>query len=540
MIEPAFALGIKLPETIELDSESENTPFPIETFPLAVQEFCEDVGRVTLAPIEFSASLCLGVLSACLGKGVVIPNAFKGMRGLPTLQIALALESGTGKTAVSTPVLAPLVRWCKEQREIDKAEQSSIIGQIKLLEKEIHEHTQELKKGGDYGAIQRQVIEKQTEIDQLKREAIPPVYRLEDATLEALVVQLGINGVHGQEAVFSVSDDARQAISTLLGRYTKNGSIDDNLLVKGFSWSPHQQHRRSEGGSVELDSPCVGLLWCIQPDLLHKLLGTPELLSSGFLQRLILLEIDWPAQEYTDLGDLDNMRSVAWDHLLDVLLNTYRLASNPLEVSITDEAKRLMIDYYNSLVPRVNDPTDLKDVRSSVARWAEWAWRVALVFHVVQYRKEATKEPISQETAQNAISLTRWYADRKLALLAKGRSNNKLNLDEKIIDLAIEKEFLVAADLQQAGLVRTASEARAYLDRLVATGNLVYQAKEAEHTKPDRRTGKLGKGGPVSHRYILRSKVITHENNAINANNEEDTHAPQSVYSVYNGLGDRK
>ena len=155
--------------------ETEYTPFPIETFPLAVQEFCEDVGRVTQAPIEFSASLCLGVLSACLGKGVVIPNAFKGMRGLPTLQIALALESGTGKTAVSTPVLAPLVRWCKEQREINKAEQSSIIGQIKLLEREIHDHTHELGKGGDYGAIQRQVIEKQMKIDQLKRKATPPV-----------------------------------------------------------------------------------------------------------------------------------------------------------------------------------------------------------------------------------------------------------------------------------------------------------------------------------------------------------------------------
>jgi hypothetical protein len=75
MIEPLVALGLKLPEPVlnEIDLEA---PFPIETFPLAVQEFCEDVGRVTQAPIEFSASLCLGVLSACLGKGVVIPNAF--------------------------------------------------------------------------------------------------------------------------------------------------------------------------------------------------------------------------------------------------------------------------------------------------------------------------------------------------------------------------------------------------------------------------------------------------------------------------------
>jgi hypothetical protein len=93
----------------------------------------------------------------------------------------------------------------------------------------------------------------------------------------------------------------------------------------------------------------------------------------------------------------------------------------------------------------------------------------------------------------------------------------------------------VAADLQQAGFVKTASEARAYLDRLVATGNLVYQAKEAEHTKPDPRTGRLGKGGPVSHRYILRGKVITHENNAINAINEEDTQSHKACVAFIEG-----
>lgn len=504
--------------------EVENTPFPIETFPLAVQEFCEDVGRVTQAPIEFSASLCLGVLSACLGKGVVIPNAFKGMRGLPTLQIALSLESGTGKTTVFSPVLAPFDQWCKDQREINRAQQSSIIGQIKMLEREIQAHNSQIKEGADYGAIQRDVIEKQTKLDALKREALPPLYKLEDATLEAMAVQLGVNGVHGQEAVFSVSDDARQAISTFLGRYSKNGAVDDNLLVKGFSWSQHHQHRRSDGGSVELDAPCVGLLWCIQPDLRKKLFGTAELMNSGFLQRLIFLEIDWPAQPYTDTGDFDPTRRGSWDQLIAELLNTYRLIPKPYEVSITAEAKRLLIEYHDSLVPRQNDPTDLKDVRSFVARWAEWAWRVALVFHVAQHRQSAANNPISLETAQNAINLTKWYVDRKLALLVRGRTDRRKNLDEEIIELATKKESLAASDLVQARLVGTAEDARAHLDRLAASGNLIHEAKKAEHTKPDSRTGKLGKGGPISHRYILRGKAISYENNAINANNGEVAH----------------
>jgi hypothetical protein len=325
--------------------------------------------------------------------------------------------------------------------------------------------------------------------------------------------------------VFSVSDDARQAISTFLGRYSKNGAVDDNLLVKGFSWSQHHQHRRSDGGSVELDAPCVGLLWCIQPDLLKKLFGTSELMNSGFLQRLIFLEIDWPAQLYTDTGDFNLARRSNWDQLLSGLLNTYRLIPKPYEVSITAEAKCLLIDYHDSLVPRQNDPTDLKDVRSFVARWAEWAWRVALVFHVVQHRKSAADSPISQETAQNAITLTKWYVDRKLALLVRGRMDSRKDLDEKIIALATKNDYLVAADLQQAGLAEKASDARTHLDRLVATGDLLHESKEAEHTKPNPRTGKLGRGGPVSHRYILRGKAKTEENNAINAMNGEVAHA---------------
>lgn len=528
MIEPAVALGVKIPYREENDWELSKTPFPIEAFPDAIQEICHELKRVTQAPIEFSASVCLGVLSASLGKGVVIPNAFRGMRGLSTLQIALALESGSGKTTVFNHVLAPFVRWSKEQREINKANQSSITGQIKLLEKDIQHLTSDLKSGSDYATIQRQVIDRQKELDDLKKKSLSPEYRVEDITLEAMAVQIGVNGTNGQESVFSVSDDARQAISTLLGRYSKNGAVDDNLLVKGFSWSPHQQHRRSEGGSVNLDSPCVVVLWCLQPDLLEKLIGQPELLSSGFLQRFILDEIFWPAEEYTDPGEFDAVVRASWDHLVDVLLNTYRMAPNPHEVQASAEAKQLLLQYRNSLVGRVNDPDDLKDVRSFADRWAEWAWRLSLLFHVVLHRKEAIAMPLAVETAQNALLVTEYYAEKKLAVLSGARLLNERNLNEKILNYmrGVSSGCVSVGDLIRARIAHSAEIGRTYLDRLVLQGDL----KKTEESP-------IG-GGPLKIRYYL--KAFAPFEPATNATNEDSVHDSSGVRNVRSNRGRSK
>jgi hypothetical protein len=82
------------------------------------------------------------------------------------------------------------------------------------------------------------------------------------------------------------------------------------------------------------------------------------------------------------------------------------------------------------------------------------------------------------------------------------------------------------ADLITNRLARSANEARAYLDRMVKDGSLVLVEKEAVHTKPDPRTGLVGKGGPVSRRYYLTQKAPTYPAiNAINAINEEPAYA---------------
>jgi hypothetical protein len=201
------------------------------------------------------------------------------------------------------------------------------------------------------------------------------------------------------------------------------------------------------------------------------------------------------------------------------------MAPNPHEVQASSEAKQLLLQYRNSLVGRVNDPNDLKDVRSFADRWAEWAWRLSLLFHVVLYRKEAMAIPLAVETAQNALILTEYYAEKKLAVLSGARLLNERNLNEKILNhmRSVSSGCVSASDLKRARIVHSAEIGRSCLDRLVLRGDL----KKTEESP-------IG-GGPLKIRYYL--KAFAPFEPATNATNEDSVHTSSSVRNVRSNRG---
>jgi replicative DNA helicase len=496
----------------EESSEVEVVPFPTHALPAEVSSFCTELARVTQAPIEITAAACLSNLSACLGKGVVIPNAFRGESSKPTLQFLIACESGTGKSTVFRPVMAPFNNWVATQKDaFNKNVLPSHTTRASILENEISSKTKLASRttnSVDRDMLEVEITNKQSEFNALKSKMTFPAFLLEDCTIEAMAVVLGKNGETGQEAVFVISDDARQALATLLGKYT-NGETTDNLLVKGYSWSPHIQNRRKDGGSVDLIGPCVNVSLMVQPDLLDRIISHPDLMHSGFLQRVILDEISWPAEEYSDPGEYDSAITSAWDSLVVSLLNFYRLAPEPHKVACTDEAKRLLIEYRNQLVHRIRNPGDLADVRSVADRWGEWAWRFALTFHCTIYGETAPEMPLEPQIAKNGIVLAEYYSNRKLSALYYTRDNRKNTIRTQILELAQDKEFIVAADVQRKRLARSAEEARLHLNQLHSAGHL----KRLEIKCPG--------GGPTSFRYYQPEKFSqTHAMNVTNVTND--------------------
>ena len=475
--------------------EKEPVLFPFNSLPMAIQEYCHELSRVTQAPVEFSSLVCLGVISGCISKGAIIPNCFRGDSGKPTLQIAAALESGTGKTTVFKLVTKPLNEWCRDETARHKKEiLAPLLCRIARLQGEIGQKQKDALRCD--APERRELLIRETEnlqreLREAEEKAVLPTYLAEDATLEALVQLLANNGRVGQEAVFSYSDDARQALRVLLGKYSKTGNIDDNLLVKGFSWSPHQQHRRTDGGSAMLSAPCVPLLWLIQPDLLTEMIGTTALTESGFLQRFILEEIEWPVERYQDPGEFCPVQRAAWEGLVYELLGHYRMLERPEEIQTSPEAKELLLEYRNSLVPLVNDPNELQDIRSFAQRWAEWAWRFALNFHIIEHRTQAPRLPISVETAANAISLAKYYGHRKVVILTGSRIDRKNAIKAKILDKARSQSSLKARDLILCRIVKNTAEARLHLDELCAENILI------------KREVKTPGGGPISTQYHL-------------------------------------
>jgi len=490
----------KLPllESFDDLQEVESVAFPIQTLPPTIASFCREVGRVAQAPLEISGAACLSTLSACLGKGVIIPNAFRGDSTKPTLQTIVACESGAGKSGVFGVTMASMNNWIEEERSqfLDK-ESHRIQAKKTCLEVEIQKLTNEAKNKQN-GAKNREDIEialaqAYKKYEDLKRSMGLPQYMAEDSTIEALAVTLGENGKVGQEAVFVTSDDARQLLATLQGKYT-NGDVNDNLWVKGWGWSPHRQLRRGDGGSVDLQAPCVNAFLMIQPDLMDKLAGHPQLMNSGFLQRVLLDEIEWPLEEYRDPGGYDLSITGLWGELVHRLLSFYRKAKTPHFVEITPEARRILDEYRNQLILRIRNPADLGDVQSVAARWAEWAGRLALNFHCAEHIEEAGRVPLDVETARKGIVMADYYSKRKLAALYCSRDTRKRRIRTDILELAQERDFITAADVQRKRLARTAEEARLHLRQLVSAG----QFKEREIRNP--------KGGPPSYRFYLPEK----------------------------------
>ena len=83
--------------------------------------------------------------------------------------------------------------------------------------------------------------------------------------------------------------------------------------------------------------------------------------------------------------------STKWTKLIGDLLATFHAADKPHCITPTLEAVAVLNDFHNCIVDR--RAVDLADVGAFAARYAENAWRLAVVVHAAQWAGEAGNEP---------------------------------------------------------------------------------------------------------------------------------------------------
>jgi hypothetical protein len=291
-----------------------------------------------------------------------------------------------------------------------------------------------------------------------------PTLVCEDVTSERLAVILSQN----EETIFSASPDAGQILSVLLGRYNRVGRVDDALYLKGYSGDYCQVDRVSRK-RITLHSPCLTLLWLVQPEKLETMLSEKSLTEGGFLPRTLICNIDArPTLAHTIAPNITPEIKQNWSKLIFDLFSTYNQSDTTFKLVANDDARQALTAHYNRIVKR--RLSDLSDADSFAARWNEWAWRLTIVLHAGKYGSESHNHNVDLETVDGAIVLADWFAAQQLEILAHSREKVRVNKEKAIFELIVKKGKITARDVQHARIAYRSVEA-----------NLLLESMEHEH-----------------------------------------------------------
>ena len=460
------------------EGEEKIPPFPLQHLPPAARAMAEAIARTERTPETLAGCCVLGIVSASIGAGLQItsgPNRFT--RG--NLYIMPSAESGSGKSETFRHAAKPFFtyekniveQWKAEVLPRFQAEKEMLESEIAKLKKDAFKGETGMAREDTRAAMQ---VKKKALAD-VETKLIAPALCCEDVTSEKLAVMLAHNG----EQLASVSPDAGSIVNNLLGRYSKLDRTDEGIYLKAFSGDNCRVDRQGRE-PVLLQRPCLAALWLVQPDKVETLLAKAELTDGGMIPRLLVCHSRAMPRPIVDGAEGIPTATVnAWAALVGSLIDTFRMAGEPVTIEPTPEARQMMHAHHNQIVER--RLAELRDVTTYAARWNEQAWRIAVCLHAGLHGEHAGEWTLAADTAASAIALADWFAGEQLRILARGRhAARRVKRDEVLELLADAPKGITARDVHRARIIDTADEARALLASMEADSELTGKDSKPE------------------------------------------------------------
>ena len=381
----------------------------------------EEVSRSMLTPLSLTAACGLGTISAALGAGLeVATGGGSYLRG--NLFIAGIAKSGTGKGRSFEAITHP---WFELEtnaiHEFNSAIRPALDSSILRHQREVE--VQKRAIGGrdcDCANIESEITRLYKIIQSKEDERREPCLTVSDVTKEALAQKLS----HGKnEAIASMSAEARGNVDVLAGRYNKK--TDESIYLSGYSGDRNIVDRVNRP-SITLRRPCLTVLWLLQPDKMNEWLGKKPLADGGLLPRFLVLNTRAePEFEPEQRHCISDEVKLQWSCLIEELKIKFHDAATPLRIQPDNDVHEVFRGYKNEATKRRRPGGDMTDVFEYASRWAENAWKLALVLHACLHGKLSFERPMSVDTANNAITLMNWFVQEQLALLSFSREKNK-------------------------------------------------------------------------------------------------------------------
>jgi hypothetical protein len=194
--------------------------------------------------------------------------------------------------------------------------------------------------------------------------------------------------------------------------------------VKGYTGDHHSQHRKN-GPSIELESPCLNVLFLTTPDVVRKLFSESRFTSNGLLPRFLACDPRARPVPYTDenAGNqiLPSHISQSYESLIFALVNHYRLPPQqgfePYRVKLTKGAHELLVKDWNQFcaghtgdeMPYESRHTE-NFSRLSIQLHADWTTAQEKISETSWHSKcHAHEKPLAEETMYGAQKIRDWF-----------------------------------------------------------------------------------------------------------------------------------
>jgi len=405
--------------------DKQKNRFPVEVFPLPVQQIITATNENLNFPIDFIGASMLYAVSVAVGNTHRV-EVKKGWLESSVLYLAIVARAGTNKSHPLSFALQPIVE------------------QDKRTYRQYEQQRQEYDKAVNLSKKERE----QQAID----EPIKPVWQkflLSDFTPEALAEVHKFN-----KRGIGVYVDELAGWFKNFNRYNKGSEMEFWLSV--WSGKPINIDRKT-GEPVFIPLPFISVCGTIQNGILNEL-AKESRTQNGFIDRILFVIPDNIQKEYWSETDLNLVVSKNWQSIVSNLLslsitNDETLNPSPEVLKFTPEAKRILFEWQKANTDQCNDAEN--EVVSGIYSKLEiYAIRLALILEMMRYAcNESDKQAVSVEAIQGALKLVEYFknsAVKVYSILSNANPLDKYPADKQSLYKALPDTFTTEIGLQIA------------------------------------------------------------------------------------------
>ena len=283
---PVVQLHPDMPESLDWDwSILKSNPIPEEAIPNTMLQAAKEVGEWTAVGQDPAILSGVFITSALLSKNVLIHEIGDDLTTHCQSGICIVMDTGARKSAIYNQMNKPFFEF--EDRIRKQWEETRYVteSQAKALDSEISTMDKQYAKIASPGEGEREsyaINRGQKLLSKSKLQLKQPWLRSSDVTEEKLVRKLDDN----QGCIAVISDDARQVINNITGKYGKDGSTGESVYINALTGSSILYERVGSDMEIAIDHPVLNALLFVQPDAALKLRNSDMFVPSGLAARL--------------------------------------------------------------------------------------------------------------------------------------------------------------------------------------------------------------------------------------------------------------